>query len=148
MKTNFESNGKNRKQSSTLKSVIIAASLLLTGAAASAQGVWEKFFSSDQETAYLWAGAGVESNEMVNSNAATLASFAAFLVEETEEQLEVEAWMTNAENFGTFINIEEEPESPLELENWMMNEEIFEVENEKEEPLKLETWMTAANVWK
>jgi hypothetical protein len=148
MKTNFKTNGRNRKESATLKSVIIAATLVITGAAASAQGVWKTYLENNQETAYLHAEANVASYKAVNSNAATLASFAAYLVEEKEETLEVEEWMTEADNFGTFIDIEEETESPLQLEDWMLNEKSFEVKNENEEPLKLETWMTAENVWK
>jgi len=56
--------------------------------------------------------------------------------------------MTDADNFGTSINIEEETERPLELEEWMLNDKTFAVKNEKEEPLKMEAWMTAENVWK
>lgn len=148
MKTNFTTNRKNENQRVTLKSVVIAASLVITGVAATAQGVWETNFRSNQETAYLWAGTSLESNKMVNSNAANSATFAAYLVEESEEMLEVEEWMTDADNFGTFINIEEETEHPLELEEWMLNEKTFEVTAEKEEPLKVENWMTAENVWK
>ena len=148
MKTNFKTNGRNRKESATLKSVIIAATLVITGVAASAQGVWGTYFDKNQETAYLHAEASVETSKSVNSNATTLASFAAYLVEESESALEIEDWMTEAENFGTFIDIEEETESPLQLEDWMLNEKTFEVKNEKEEPLKVENWMTAENVWK
>ena len=148
MKTNFKTNRKNRKESATLKSVIIAATLIIASAAASAQGNWKTYFENNEETAYLRAEANVASYKAVNSNAATLAAFAAYLVEENEEKLEVEEWMTETENFGTFINIEEETESPLQLEGWMLNEKTFAVENEKDEPLKMETWMTAENVWK
>ena len=147
MKTNFKTNG-NRKESGTLKSVIIAATLVITGAAASAQGVSETYFENNMETAYLYAETNVESYKPASSNAATLAAFAAYLVEENEEALEVEDWMTEAEHFGMFIDIEEENESPLKLEEWMLNEKTFEVKIEKEEPLKLENWMTAENVWK
>jgi hypothetical protein len=149
MKTNFKTNGRIRKESATLKSVIIAATLVITGVAASAQGVWGTYFENNQETAFLWADANVKSNKLVNSETeASFAAFAAYLVEENEEKLAIEEWMTDTENFGTFINIEEETESPLQLEDWMLNEKAFVVKNEKEEPLKVENWMTAENVWK
>lgn len=67
----------------------------------------------------------------MNSNTATTAAFAAYLAEESEEMFEVEEWMIEADNFGTFINIEEETELPLELEEWMLNEKTFEVTAEK-----------------
>jgi hypothetical protein len=148
MKTNFATNRKNEKQSITLKSVVIAASLIIISAAAGAQGLWKNHFRNSHETAHLYAGLTVENYKTVNSNAATTATFAAYLVEENEEGLEVEEWMTDTDNFGTLINIEEETESPTELEEWMLNDKTFGVKNEKEEPLKMETWMTAENVWK
>lgn len=149
MKTNFKLNRTSKKENATLKSVIIAATLVITGAAASAQEVGNAYFDSNQETALVYAETSNESNNTVySSSAANYASFAAYLVEENEEELSVEEWMTETENFGTFINIEEETESPLELKEWMLNEKTFEVKNEKEEPLKLENWMTAENIWK
>ena len=147
MKTNFTTNRKNKKQRVTFRSVVIAASLIIIGTAAGAQEAWETIFGNGYQTAHLYAGLTVESYESVNSNAATTASFAAYLIEESEKQLEVEEWMTDAENFGKFISIEEETENPLEMEEWMLNENTFEVNNENEKPLKMETWMTAENVW-
>jgi hypothetical protein len=146
MKTNFATNRKNNQQS-TMKSVIIAASLMIVSTAAGAQEFWSARFNHHNETAGFYAGVTVENYETAKTNAATTAAFTAYLIEESEEILEVEEWMTEAENFGTFITIEEETESPLELESWMLNEKTFEVENANEAPLKMETWMTAENVW-
>ncbi|MFW6246484.1 MAG: hypothetical protein ACOC13_03415 [Tangfeifania sp.] len=148
MKTNFATNRKNEKQGTTLKSAVIAATLVITGMAASAQGLWGTFSANSHETVYANAGLAVKNYKTVNSDAATLASFSAYLVEESEEVLEVEKWMIEIDNFGRFIEIEEETESPLELEEWMLNDKSFAVKNEKEEPLKIEAWMTAENVWK
>ena len=148
MKTNFATNKKNEKKSTTLKSVVIAASLIIISAAAGAQGLWKTHLWASHETGHMYAGLTVENYKTVNKNVAANAAFAAYLAEENEEMLEVEKWMTKADNFGTFIEIEEETECPLELEEWMLNDKTFAVKNEKEEPLKMEAWMTAENVWK
>ncbi|SHI43839.1 hypothetical protein SAMN05444280_10290 [Tangfeifania diversioriginum] len=74
-------------------------------------------------------------------------SLNAFLAEETEESLEMEAWMTNSNNFYATTNLEAETEESLEIENWMVSENNFYAtvtfEAETEEALEVENWMTA-----
>jgi hypothetical protein len=85
-----------------------------------------------------------------NSNFAAdnkMNSLNAFLAEETEESLEVETWMTDANNFYATTNLEAETEQALEIENWMVSENTFYAsvtfEAETEEALEVENWMTS-----
>jgi len=69
---------------------------------------------------------------------------------ETEDALEVEEWMLDETNFGTFLHIEEATEEVLEIEDWMYDENVFSpnpVMEEFDAPLELEKWMTAESVW-
>ena len=107
-------------------------------------------------------------NDFSNAN-----TFAAYLVEETEEPLKLEDWMTA--DFGSSMMdlIEAETESPLEIESWMLDENNFNgsgIDKAVDEPkesnktissskyifsetnyesaLKFEDWMINPNVWK
>jgi hypothetical protein len=57
---------------------------------------------------------------------ATLAAFAAYLVEEKEAELETEEWMLNVDNFYLDYHLDEAAETALELEDWMFNGKLFE----------------------
>jgi len=88
---------------------------------------------------------------MVLSNAVSatgynLSAMNAYLAEETEEALEMEAWMTNESNFYASVALEAETENSMELESWMTNANNFfsnvNLEAETEEALEVENWMT------
>ena len=79
-------------------------------------------------------------------------------IEETEEELEVENWMTNEINFAVLSSFTvEETEEALEVEDWMTNCQNWEVEerfpvylavSETEDELNVEGWMVCSLVWK
>ena len=78
---------------------------------------------------------------------------APYLVAETEETLELEAWMTDETIFDVYsIYLQPEQEKALELEDWMIDESYFnpasfQLEEETEPGLELEGWMTSDVIW-
>jgi len=77
---------------------------------------------------------------------------ASYLINETEEALELEDWMTDETSFDVYpMSIQPEPEEALNLEDWMIDEiyfnPTFQVMAETESELELENWMTSDEVW-
>lgn len=76
---------------------------------------------------------------------ATLATFAAYLAEENETELETEDWMLNVDNFYMEYHLEEAAETPLKIESWMTDASYFGMsaylETATEETLNVEEWM-------
>ena len=111
-------------------------------------------FSGNDTVNVLWAGnfsipVDFESNNTIPPSNVVLLNFEHYQAIEAES-LELEGWMMNEENFGTFFTVEVETEEALELESWMTNEKNFDVyasffEVETEEALELEDWMTDTN---
>ena len=140
----------NNVQKAILKSLAVVVSFVLISFTVSAQGFWESLLENN--TFNEIALAMVEINSETNTTSAYVSSstnadaFASLLIEETEEALGLEDWMTNETNFSTTFTIEEEIESPMELEDWMKNESYFggisiSLEVETEEALEIENWM-------
>ena len=110
-----------------METLVIAAVLVATCLTISAQGA--KFNNSElngttlamaeKSKTIMSADAGTEAD-------ATMAAFAAYLVEEKETKLETEEWMLNIDNFYMDIQIEEATENPLEIKAWMLNGKLFE----------------------
>lgn len=163
---------KNNVQQAILKSLAVVFSLVLISITVDAQDFWKSIYENNgiKEIALAMVDVKTETtSELHDAN-----SFSAFLEVESEEALEIENWMMNENNFGTFISIEEEIESPLEVENWMtdensfnpsnfeliqetdnqleiedwmLNENLFGEISDIEEPLELEDWMLSEEVW-
>ena len=70
---------------------------------------------------------------------------------ETEKNLELESWMTDASYFGSSVSADQAiSEEALELEDWMINNPYFVVTvspDEKEPVLELEAWMMDDKLW-
>ena len=139
---------RNNVQKAILKSLAIVTSLVLISQTTNAQvylkSIFKKYNSNEIELAM------VDTKTMAKPVTTELKSFESFLVQETEEALELENWMIDESNFTTFFSIEEEIDNPLNLENWMTNEVLFNANSiylkiETEETLQLENWMTDAN---
>ena len=88
-----------------------------------------------------------------NASSSSADIFASYLVEEKEEALELEAWMTNETRFDVYSQYSQiEEEEALEVEAWMTNESIFnhwtfQFAEETESQQELEAWMTSDKVW-
>jgi len=82
----------------------------------------------------------------ISATGYNLSEMNAYLAEETEEALEMEAWMTNESNFCASVALEDETENTMKLESWMTNTNNFfstvSFEAETEEALEVENWMT------
>ena len=138
---------KNNVQKAILKSMAMGLSLVLISLTVNAQDFWKTIFENNSFNVIALA---MVDNTIETSPASTDANaLAIYMEEEIEETLDVEEWMTNENNFGTFLTIEVENENSLELEDWMTNETLFDAysmyfEIETEEALELEDWMTKA----
>lgn len=133
MKTNFKTN-ENRIQETILKS-FIALAIIILSVSVSAQNFWASREGNYYELMQL-----VTSSETAKAKTLVTVDFAALAEQEEEESLEVEDWMTNKNNFGMFIDIENAFDNPLELEEWMTNDANFEA-SETDAALQLESWM-------
>jgi len=143
---------KNNVQKAILKSLAVVVSFVLISFTVSAQDFWESLFenSTFSEIALAMAESNPETSQAFSdaASSANLNAFTSLLEEETEEDLDVEDWMTNEANFATSFLFEEEIESQIELENWMTDESNFNgtlmiLEVETEDNLEVESWMLA-----
>jgi len=138
---------KNNVQKAILKSMAMGISLVLITLTVNAQDFWKTLFENNSLNSI--ALATVDNTFDVRAASADVNAYAKFMEEENEEILDVEAWMIDENNFGTFFTVEEESENPLELEDWMTNETLFDAnsiyfETETEDALELEDWMKKA----
>lgn len=151
MKTKIESQESKKVQHVTLSMALISVSLIIMSLAANAQESMKSYYASNEAdyTAFLMNEARPVSVKEANFNAP--ATFAAYMEVESENSLEVEEWMVNENNFGTFISLEAEADEPLELEEWMTDEarfySSFQIVEEADDELKVENWMLNSSLF-
>lgn len=110
-----------------METMAIFAVLVATCLTISAQGAkFDKSELNGTTLALAETNRKVISAETETETNATLAAFAAYLVEENEAELETEEWMLNVDNFFMDYRLEDAAETVLELENWMLNGKLFE----------------------
>jgi hypothetical protein len=150
MKTKIESQESKKVQHVTLEMALISVSLIIMSVAANAQESMKSYYASNEAdyTALMNEARPVSVKE-ANFNAS--ATFAAYMEAESENSLEVEEWMVNENNFGTFISLEAEVDEPLELEEWMTDEanfySSFQIVEEADDELKVENWMLNSSLF-
>jgi len=139
---------KNNIQKTALK--VVAAGLVIFSFAANAQFAMKTVFEENESGQMAMAMGKTNNNfgtsTMKANNFTEANAIAAYFVKETEEPLQLEDWMTDANRFAPTFIIETENEIPLEVESWMLNEKTFDfnsinVEIETEEPMSVEGWM-------
>jgi len=151
MKTKIESQESKKVQHVTLTMALISVSLIIMSVAANGQESMKSYYASNEAdyTAFLMNETRPVSVKEANYNAT--ASYSALLETESENPLEVEEWMVDENNFGTFISLEAETDEPLELEEWMTDEArfytTFEIADEADDELKVEDWMLNSNLF-
>ncbi len=106
-----------------METMAVIAVLVATCLTISAQGA--KFENELNGTTLAMAEKIISANAGTEANA-TLAAFAAYLVEENEAELKTEDWMLNVDNFFMDYQLEEVTETPLQLEGWMTDGKLFE----------------------
>lgn len=152
MKTKVESQESKKVQHVTLGMALISVSLMIMSVAANAQERMSSYYASNAEgyTALLMdrtSLAPVKNEASFNASA----YFAAYLVAESETSLEIEEWMVDESNFGTFISLEAEAEEALEMEEWMTDESKFyssvQIAEETDGELKIEAWMLNSSLF-
>ena len=142
---------KNNIQKTALKTVAAATGLAILSFTVNAQGALKSFFENDgiNHIAMVMENANHNSfaSNAHNRSFTSAETFAAYLVNETEEPLNIEDWMSNENTFDGFsAALETETETEMVIEDWMMNENsftsVFNIETETENPLQVEDWMT------
>ena len=140
---------RNNVQKAILRSAAVIISFVLISLTVSAQDFWKKLLanSSFNEIAIAMTETSKKAEVPVDSEMKISNTF--FMNEESEEQLQIEDWMTNENNFNSSVfTITDVQESALNIENWMMDDHLFENNLETEPELKVEDWMTSDKVWK
>jgi len=149
----------------TFKTLALATGMAILSLSVNAQPMFK--LTLENPVNFAMAGTNTAFNTNYNSrtfHSLNAARYGAYLAPETEETLEVEAWMTKESNFNTteratleamenFISATEEP---LEIEEWMTKENYFST-NEinsfavsaylapaTDESLNIESWMLNA----
>jgi len=162
---------KNNVQQTILKSMAVVFSVALISLTVNAQDFWKSIYENNGFKDIAMAMVEVNTETTLESTDADLSSYYA---EENEESLEIENWMINENNFGTFISFEvasesaleledwmtndsyfdktsemfiEETESELEIEDWMLDENLFNAAGEVEQSLQMESWMLSEDIW-
>ena len=140
MKTN------NNFQKTILKSTTVLMGFVIISLNVNAQNLWKagyENFDINQIEYAMIDNIIDDINLESNGN-----GFDSFLVQENEEALELENWMTDMEyfEFSTFKFVEE-IDTELEIQDWMLNEKIFAVNSVCEQPLELEAWMLSEKIW-
>ena len=138
---------KNNVQKTILRFAAVVISLVLISFTVSAQEFWKKLIAGSSFNAIAIAMVD-HSIEVVHNSDATNASYNFNLAEEAEETLQLEPWMlTDIYSSETMLPSVNETEDRLIMEDWMTNEKLFEVKN-SEEKLRIEEWMISSSVWK
>ncbi|RKD92082.1 hypothetical protein [Mangrovibacterium diazotrophicum] len=126
----------------------LAASMVLFSFVLFGQDDWQKLlsYSSMGEMARIMVAENEKLDETPATTNTEIANFE--LNEESDQDLEIESWMTDAGFFSSF-NIEEAAEPELNLESWMNSDLYFQnyqvAENDCE--LEIESWMTDEDFW-
>jgi hypothetical protein len=141
---------KNNIQKTVLHTVAAATGLAILSLTVNAQVTLKSLFETEGINHFAMVTENANNSFVSNTYKRSFTSaetFAAYLVNETEEPLNVEDWMTNENAFDGFsAALETETETELVVEDWMMNDNSFEttlkIETETENPLQVENWMT------
>ncbi|HSO87870.1 MAG TPA: hypothetical protein VLQ91_15040 [Draconibacterium sp.] len=141
---------KNNIKKTVLHTVATTTGLAILSLTVNAQVTFKSLFETEGINHFAMATENANisfASNTHNRNFTSAETFAAYLVNETEEPLNVEDWMTNESAFDGFsASLETETETELELEDWMMNENnltaALKIETETENPLEVEDWMT------
>lgn len=157
-KNNIQKTVKSQMRNVVLRGSAVIVSLVLISWSVSAQDFWKHFFSGDsfENIALLMNG---QSNEFEKADAVAEAihseiemagsnSSAYFAVDaETDQDLEVEGWMTNKSLFASDFQLADESDRELKLEAWMIGSisavnVMSSIPSETDQSLKVENWMT------
>lgn len=144
---------KNNIRKTALQIAAAATGIAILSFTVNAQETFKSFFETTGINHYAMVTESAD-NSMFSgkhiSNYTSAETYAAYLVNETEEPMNLEAWMTNENTFdGYTASLEPVTEKEMAIENWMMNENSFtstlNIEIETENPLQVESWMTEEN---
>ncbi len=147
---------KNNVQKAVLKSLAVLTGLVLLSNTINAQGLWRMGYmndNADDEISLAMTGDRYEVLTAMTSAKSSINynSVYSFTIEEKENEMELESWMTDADFFAAGNYSEEEVESPMMLESWMTNKTYFEMSsylmNETDEALQVEDWMLDEKVF-
>jgi hypothetical protein len=139
---------KNNVQKAVLRSAAVIVSFVLISFTVSAQEFWKKLLTHSSFNEIAIALMETESKAELPAETGSESTFRFNLVQENDNQLSLEEWMTKDFYFGMSpAQLGNETEYGLELENWMLNERVFSPEKLDEKPMELEAWMTSDEVW-
>lgn len=141
---------KNNIQKTVLHTVAAATGLAILSLTVNAQVTLKSLFETEGINHFAMVTENANNSFVSNTYKRSFTSaetFAAYLVNETDEPLNVEDWMTNENAVEGFsATLETETETELVVEDWMMNNNSFKtnlvIETETENALHLENWMT------
>ena len=144
---------KNNIRKTALQIAAAATGIAILSFTVNAQETFKSFFETTGINHYAMVTESAH-NSMFSgnhiSNNTNTETYAAYLVTESEEPMNLEAWMTNENTFdGYTSSLEPETEKEMAIEIWMMDENSFTStlnnEAETENPLQVESWMTDGN---
>lgn len=139
---------KNNVQKAVLRSAAVIVSFVLISFTVSAQEFWKKLLTHSSFNEIAIALMETESKAELPAETGSESTFRFNLVQENDNQLSLEEWMTKDFYFGMSpAQLGNETEYGLELETWMLNERVFSPEKLDEKPMELEAWMTSDEVW-
>lgn len=138
---------KNNVQKAVLRSAAVIVSFVLISFTVSAQEFWKKLLTHSSFNEIAIALMETENKAELPAETGSESTFRFNLVQENDNQLSLEEWMTKDFYFGMPLQLNNETENELELENWMFNERVFSPETTGESPMELEAWMTSDEVW-
>ena len=142
---------KNNIRKTALQIAAAATGIAILSFTVNAQETFKSFFETTGINHYAMVTESSD-NSMFSgkhiSNYTSAETYAAYLVNETEEPMNLETWMTNENTFDGYTSSLEK-ERDMAIENWMMDENSFtsmlNIEAETENPLQVESWMTEEN---
>ncbi len=134
----------SKLQKAEMKSLTIVAAIFAAVFTLNAQGAkFENSAMNENSLALKNNSNAMNTATVKTENTAAAGAYANFLIEESDEALEMEDWMVNESKF--YFHLETEMEIPMELESWMTDATYFGaaalLETETEETLNVENWM-------
>ncbi len=148
MKTNFKSFMGNNVQKAILRSAAVIISFILISFTVSAQEFWKNLLTHSSFNEIAIAMTETKEKTDVPAQTGTFTPPVLYTVQDYDEELKLENWMTKDFYFEIpCLGPENETENGLELEGWMINKKLFAPEKIGDGPMELESWMVSDEIW-
>ncbi len=137
---------KNNVQKTISRTLAVIVSFVLISITVTAQDFWKTVLTNSSFNQIAIAMSETSKKPVAPERAPESKPLNFIYVNDYEEKLEVEGWMTNDNLFNPVVITVAENESELQVEDWMLNEVLFGAA-ETDNHMQFESWMRNNVAW-